>query len=802
MTALIKKEITSFFSSTMGYLVIAVFLVINGLFLWVFSSDYNVFDAGFADLSAFFELAPWVLLFLIPAITMRAFSDEKRMGTLELLYTLPISTIRIVLGKYLGAFLLSIIALTPTLLYILTIDNLVSATGIWDLGSTIGSYIGLLFLTASFTAIGVFTSTFSKNQIVAFLFGICISFFLYFGFQGVSGTSSAINIEQLGMQHHYQSLSRGVIELRSVAYFIILIVLFVVLTSERLKPQGQKRTLKSWGVPLLLGVILIFIGLTSTLGLRFDLTQDQRYTLSEEAKHTITDLNSPMSIDVFLDGNLPPEFKRLQLETQQLLREFSSYNSNLVYKFIDPTSEEVDAVAIQKQMAQMGLRGANVEIRDQGKVSNEVVYPYALAYFNDKTVAIPLLKNQLGTNQEERVNNSIQNLEYAFADGFGKLVQPKRRKIAVLRGNGEMEDRYLADFISTLKDYYFIGQFTLDSVAKSPQKTLAALNEFDLAIIAQPTQLFTEEEKYVLDQYTMDGGSSLWLIDATQQHLDTVSGKTFAFPRDVGLGDFFFRYGLRINPDLVKDIYAAPIALASGDGRDAQYDKYPWLYSPLAAGTNNHPIVTNLEVVKFDYASSIDLLNNDIQKTVLLSTSPMTKIVGLPSEISIDKEIPKNLKIINEGPNPEEFNAGATPLAVLLEGEFTSAYANRIKPFKATDAKDNGSAAKMIVISDGDLIKNQLDRGRPLELGFDKWTNSFYGNKEFLLNSVNYLLDDSGLINIRTKEISVAFLDPEKTADKRGFWQLLNIVLPLGLLGLFGVLFFYFRRKKYASQEV
>jgi gliding-associated putative ABC transporter substrate-binding component GldG len=533
---------------------------------------------------------------------------------------------------------------------------------------------------------------------------------------------------------------------------------------------------------------------------RFDLTQDQRYTLSEAAKEIVEPLDAPMMIEVFLGGNLPPEFNRLKIETEQLLAEFSNHNDQIEYQFID-TSQDENRTAVQQQMAALGLKGAQVEIRENGKVSTETVFPWAVAYFNSKTVSIPLLKNTLGATSEERINSSIQNLEYAFADGFGKLTQPKKRKVGVLKGNAEMEDRYLADFITTLREYYFIGQFTMDSVASNPQQTLQAIKGYDLLIVAQPQQAFTDAETYVLDQFTMNGGASLWLIDATTQRLDTVSGNTFVFGQDLGLNDLFFKYGLRVNSNLVKAVPSGFIVLATGNERDAQYQRYPWLYSPLSTKFNDHPIVTNIEAVKFDYASTIDTLPNALKKTVLQSTSPYSKIMGLPTDINIDVEIPKNIKVVNEGPNPAEFNAGQIPLAVLVEGEFTSAFENRIKPFKIANNLSKSLPNKMVVISDGDVIKNQLDRGRPLELGFDKWTNTFYGNKEFLLNTVNYLLDDSGLINIRTKEIAVPFLDPQRTSEKRTQWQIINLVLPLGLLVLFGIFFQYVRKRKYARPK-
>ena len=542
----------------------------------------------------------------------------------------------------------------------------------------------------------------------------------------------------------------------------------------------------------ILGIILINI-IGSYFYKRFDLTQDQRYTLSNAAKETIATINIPIFIDVFLEGDLPSEFKRLQIETKQLLEEFEAYNPNVKFKFVN-TSEEKGAI---ESLVKFGAKPAQIEIKQNGKTSIQQFFPWAIASFNGNYIKIPLLKNQLGVSSEERINNSVQNLEYAFADGFNQLIQLKKRKIAVLKGNGELEDKYVADFFATLRDYYYIAAFTLDSVAEKPKKTLAQIKQFDLLVIANPTEQFTEEEKYILDQYVMSGGASLWLVDAVELVSDSVSGNNFAFGKDLNLTDFFFKYGIRINPNLVKDLYSAPILLATGNERDSQYNKYPWLYSPLSNNRLSHPIVTNIEAVKFDYASSIDTLPNSVKKTILLSSSQVSKIVGMPKEINITKEINKNLTIINDGPSPEEFNTGEIPLAVLLEGSFNSVYSNRIKPFKIVNNLERSKETKMVVISDGSIIKNQFQGNRPLELGFDKWTNTLYGNKEFLLNTVNYLLDDTGLINIRSKEISVAFLDPVKVAKNRFFWQWVNLLLPLNLICLFGLVFNYLRKKKY-----
>ena len=299
----------------------------------------------------------------------------------------------------------------------------------------------------------------------------------------------------------------------------------------------------------------------------------------------------------------------------------------------------------------------------------------------------------------------------------------------------------------------------------------------------------------MLDQYLMSGGKQLWMLEHVAMETDslfTAQGSAFALPRDLNLGDYFFKYGLRINPVLVKDLYSAPIVLASGSGNETEFNPYPWFYFPLSASPNEHPIINNIEAVKFEYASPIDTLPNELDKTILLTSSPTTTLEGLPREISLNQ--------IQQEPDLESYTSGEQALAVLLEGKFQSVYANRVLPFPMEDPLEMSEPTKMIVISDGDVVKNQLQRGEPLELGFDRFTGTTYGNKEFLLNAVNYLLDDSGLINIRSKDVSIAFLDLAEADENRGFWQGINLLLPLAILGLFAVIFMYFRKRKYVRR--
>ena len=794
MLAILKKEINSFFASPIGYLVIAIFLLLNGLFLWVFKGDFNILDYGFTDLSSFFLLAPWILVFLIPAVTMRSFSDEKKQGTLELLLTKPISHTNIVLGKYFGAFVLILIALLPTLLYVYTVYQLGNPVGNLDVGSTLGSYFGLLFLVASYTAIGLFCSTLSDNQIVAFISAVFLCFLFYIGFEGISDVTSNLFIEQLGMSYHFKSMSRGVLDTQNILYFLSVTIFFIALTIRgiKTKPFSKKELLPLLILPI--GLLVVNI-LSASFHKRFDLTEDNRYTLSEASKQIIDKIESPIIIDVFLKGDdFPSEFKRLQNETKQLLEEFSAENSNINFKFINPLEDEATRERNIQQLTQRGLTPMQLSVQESGKSSQAIIFPWALASYNDVTITIPLVKNKIGASQQDLVSNSVQHLEYAFADGFSKLTTPKKKKIAVLKGNSQLEDKYIADFIKKINEYYFIAPFTLDSVSNNAQKTLNDLNEFDLIISAKPTEAFTENEKLVLDQFTMNGGKSLWLIDNVTIEKDSLyntSGSNIAIQRDLNLNDFFFKYGVRINPVMVSTLYSAPITLAIGEGSDSQFQNLRWPYSPLASSNSKHPIVNNLNLVKFDFANQIDTLKNNIDKTILLESAPLTKLEGTPREISLD--------VVTLEQNPKSFNKGNQTLVVLLEGEFTSVYNNRIKPFKLQKEKNKSVATKMIVIADGDVIKNDVIKNAPQELGFDRWTGQTYGNKEFLLNAVNYLLDDNGLINIRSKEIAVAFLDQQKITAQKTKWQLLNIALPLGLLALFGFTFNYFRKKRYAA---
>ncbi len=548
---------------------------------------------------------------------------------------------------------------------------------------------------------------------------------------------------------------------------------------------------------IVVAILLLLNVASNSFFHRFDLTKDKRYTLSTASLNIVKQVQNPLYIKIYLQGDLPAEFKRLQSETQDLLEEFQAYNKNIIFEFVDPLENKEESMDNIKELYRKGLTPINITVDDKGKQSQAMVFPWAIAVYNNKEVNIPLLKNIMGASTTQKVIGSVQHLEYSIADAINKITKEKQKKVAVIKGNGELKEIYMAKFLMQVRESYHIGPFTLDSVAKNPLGSLAALEKYDLAIIAKPTETFTDAEKQVLDQYIIHGGKTLWLVDQVAMEMDSLynsAGTTLAYPRDLNLNDMFFKYGFRINPDLVKDERGSPIKLATGEpGSATQYQQFNWKFAPQVYPESKHPIVKNLGGIRFDFASPIDTLKNGIKKTVLLQSSQYSRKIGSPAEI--------NLNMVSEETSPKEYlNKGNMPLSVLLEGSFHSMFENRVLPFALKNFENKGTANKMIVISDGDLIRNQLDKnGQPVELGYDQRSGNLYDNKDFLLNCVNYLLDDNGLINIRSKDLDLPLLDKEKVYSNYSFIQILTIGLPILILLVFGGLFTFLRKRKYAK---
>ncbi|EJF99114.1 gliding motility-associated ABC transporter substrate-binding protein GldG [Flavobacterium sp. F52] len=556
-----------------------------------------------------------------------------------------------------------------------------------------------------------------------------------------------------------------------------------------------KQNLKTLGITIFILVVLNVLG--TLFFHRFDLTKDKRYTLSPTSLGIIKQVQNPLSIKIYMAGDLPADFRRLQQETKQLLEEFQAYNSNIVFEFVDPLENEDESEELTKSLFQKGLTPVNITVDDKGKQSQAMVFPWAVAVYNNKEVNIPLLKNIMGASTTQKVIGSIQHLEYSIADAVNKVTKNKQKKVAIIKGNGELNEIHIAKMLMQIRESYFIGPFTLDSVAKDPNGTLNALKKYDLAIISKPTEKFSDEEKEVLDQFIMNGGKTIWLIDQVAADMDSLyndAGATLAYPRDLNLNDMFFKYGFRINPDLIKDEYGSPIKLATGEqGSATQYQDFIWKFAPQVYPKSQHPIVKNLGGIKFDFANPIDTLKNGIKKTVLLQSSQYSKTIGTPAEI--------NLNMVTEKSTPQDYlNKGNQNLAVLLEGSFHSAFENRVLPFKDNSFTAKGKPNKMIVIADGDIAKNQLDKNMmPVELGYDQRTGNLYDNKDFIMNCINYLLDDTGLINIRSKDVELPLLDKEKVYESYTQTQFITIGVPILILTVFGLVFTFVRKRKYSK---
>ena len=783
MLAIIKKEFRVFFGSIISYFVIGGFLLLNGLLLWVLKSDFNILNAGFADLTSFFNSTPWLFILFIPAITMKSFPEEINSGMIEILKTKPLKNTDLVLGKFVAYFLIISFAIIPTFVYVYSINSLANPIGNIDFGQIIGSYIGLFFIASAYISISLWVATFSNNQLAVLLSSTIISYLSFYGIYSFSDilSENSYGLQQFAMYPHFESIGRGVVDTRDLIYFTSITLFFLTLANTRMARK------KNWKPLIIVVVAIVSIqSVSKKYNKRYDLTEDKRYSLSNTSIDVIDSIDEPLVIKIYLEGKFPIEFKRLQVETQQLLLELKSKNKQIKTFFIDPKND-------LEKLIQKGLSPSRLTVKENGVVSESVIIPWATIHFKNKIEKVSLLKDGTQTDSQiQQLEKSIQNLEFAFLDGIKKATSKKEKSIAVLSGNGELEDLQLFSLLKAVGSYYHLAKFTLDSVAKNPQKTFEQIKTFDLTIIAKPTIPFSEEEKYLLDQYTMQGGKSLWLIDHVYAEMDSLykTGKTLTYPKDLNLDDYFFRYGARINHNIIKDLYSSKISLATGNtGTKTNYQNFLWYYHPLVSPKNNHPIIANLGGVQMKFPSNIDLLENDIVKTPLLESSVLSKIVKTLNFVA--------LKSVTENPDPKIYNNGKQVLGVLLEGNFTSAYKDRQKPLNLPNAKEKGTKSKMILIADGDIATNQVHKGKPLELGINKWTQELYANKDFLLNSIDYLLDDSGLINLRSKEVSLRALNKNKVIAESSYWKLFNTFVPIFILSLFGVANNFYRRKKY-----
>ncbi|MGB0838024.1 MAG: gliding motility-associated ABC transporter substrate-binding protein GldG [Flavobacteriaceae bacterium] len=755
MKAIISKDFRQFLNSGSGPLIIGIYLLFNSLILWFIPNPYNILQGGFADLDSFFELAPWFFIVLIPIISMRIVSEENSLGTLEMLKAQPISNLEIVGSKLISIYTWVLIALSPILVYTYSISELSLSPGEIDWAVLWGSFLGLNFLLIAFTSISVWISLEAKTNLISLALSILSLLLIYSGFEFIDQLSNyQSGLSNIGIYSHYLNISKGLIDISDLTYFLGIAIVFIALSLNSLNHK------KTQGIQIAsIGLLMILLSFFTYFSL--DLTKDKRFTLSSTTLDIVHSLVKPVEIKVYLDGEFPSEFKRLQTETQTLLSAYRDQNKNIRFEFVNPKG-------LEEELIKKGLQPSVLTIEENGILSEQTIFPYAEITSDNKKQTLSLLTE---SNSENQIEASVQNLEYAFSEALDLLNFKKTKKIAVLSGNGQSSDLLLYDFLSALGQKYFLAKFTLDSVASAPSKTLKDLQSFDLIINSNPVIPFSEAEKFVLDQYQVSGGNAIHMISGVQAALDSlmVDGTSLSYPLELNLTDLFFTYGFRQSPALIKDYYASDIPLATGNiGKQTQYQTLRWPYHNMAVANPQSMIGAQLNFIQMEFSSPIELLQTDVQTQILLQSSNKANVSTSPGLIELNS-------IIKE--NPENYNQGPFALGVLIQGQLPSAYELRTKPFKPQNSKE--STSKLIFISDGKFAENKLNQGQPLPLDQNPWNGEFNDKKTFLLNAVDFLCGQENLLVLRTKHIDLYPLNKVKAYEEGSFWKLLNTLGPL-----------------------
>ncbi len=592
----------------------------------------------------------------------------------------------------------------------------------------------------------------------------------------------------------------------------------IKLFRERDSKSMQKRSVKRTHLIELVAAVFIIIFLNIIgyyIYTRFDLTSEKRYTLSSATKKLLKNIDETVLFRVYLEGEFPADFKRLQQETKEMLNQFRAYNKYIEYEFVNPNSfqDKQEQQVFYQKLAQKGIQPTQIEVKSQDGIKQQLVIPAADVIYKGKEVSVQLLLGQRYVSEEELLNNSVQSLEYTLTDAIRRLGRGDKQRVAFLQGHGELERHSIYDIQLALTDYYALENVTLKGNVNSlteriiNQKDSTQIqfkNKYELLIIPKPTESFSDEDLYIIDQFVMYGGKILWLLDGLNIEMDSlaVQSKTIALrtPLGIGFDEMMFTYGVRVNSNLLMDIRCVPVPMAGGMiGNKPQIQFRPWYYFPEIVPLSKHPIVKNLDAIKTEFVNSIDLIDNDIKKTVLLSTSEYTRVANAPAVV--------DLNIAQVEPDRRLFNKSNLPVAVLLEGSFKSPWKNRLSPsfteLPEMGYKSESEPTKMIVISDGDMIKNAYNfrQNFPYPLGYDRYTNTMYANKNFILNAINYLCGDEEYLETRTREIKIRKLHVAEIKEKRLLFQILNIAIPVGIVVLGGVVIFIARKYRFQKKK-
>ncbi len=543
------------------------------------------------------------------------------------------------------------------------------------------------------------------------------------------------------------------------------------------------------------GIVLIILVniLSSQFFFRLDLTEEKRFQIKDQTKQILRDLDDDVFVEVYLDGELNASFRRFRNSIWETLEEFRIHSNNRIhYSFTDPASAlgQKAQAEFMTELASKGIQPTRVIDKQGGQRVEKIIFPGALVSYGSAERGVHLLKGNKASSQEEEINQSIEGVEYELASAIVQLTRETTKRIGWVTGHGELEGAEASGFQAAISDMYDLQNVDLNSGS--------GVNHCDALVIARPTQSFTDIERYNLDQFIMRGGNVLFLIDKLTANMDSASLETyFAFPYDLKLEDQLFKYGIRLNLDLVQDRVSGKYPVVTGQsGTRPQIQLIDWPFFPLITQYSKHPVTNNLDGVILKFASSLDTVKAvGIKKTPLMFTSPYSRTLTAPVNVSITT--------LRQPDLASQFTQANIPVAYLLEGKFSSAFRNRFLPDSASqkDFKADGVRAKLIVVGDGDIASNVVNprTGQPQPLGFDPFTNTTFASRDLLLNMISYLIDDNGLIQVRSKEISIRPLDKEEITAERTKWQIINIGIPLIALVIFAVIRSFIRKKKFAD---
>ncbi len=540
-------------------------------------------------------------------------------------------------------------------------------------------------------------------------------------------------------------------------------------------------------------LILLLAGISGVFGTRLDLTQEKRYTLSEPTKKILKEIEKPLSVEVYLEGDFPASFRQLQQETRFMLEEFSKINPKISYKFIDPIKTKMS----KDTLAAMGMQPSILPDMKDGRISEIVLFPYAALRYDEYGTSVPLIVSQTGISAEEQLSLSIENLEYNLISNIRTLTQEKRKNVGILINQDELRPEEFSGFMEMALENYNAGPIIPSNQQELTYADMPLLEQAHALVIAKPRKAFTENEKVLLDQYIMKGGKTLWMMDAVNAEMDTLlhTDKIMAYPIDLNMTDFFFNYGIRINAGLVKDKQkAALLRLQTGEvAGNPQYTSFMWPYFPLGISETKNSITKNLNPVKFEFPTSIDTLGRpNIKTQVLFESSTHTQVKQVPNYVALSEIVRADSVAAGESKSTPKI------FAVSLEGKFRSAYENRSERQKFPNFRAESPDNKMIVIADGDVGRNQIYKGTPLPLGEDLLTKQSYGNRQFLQNALDFLLDDDNLMELRNRDLQIRMLDRAKVDEERSYWRWITILIPLAIIAAVGGLFHYLRQRRFA----